>query len=235
MGVAVVLAAAAVAGCSQSTPAPVVSVSQVSIPPGLIGTQHGSTAKTRLQRIVLRRRDVPRSWASMPHQEASDASQTDPVARCGLRSTKGDAILSVNSDDFARGTAKITSSATRYSSEQDVRGDVRALHRPRFLSCLRRDFRRIMSGQLAAGIEMRGFHMTYQPRRAGAPRNVVGSITIRVTAASSVRQATARVAIVFIAGPRLEAMVGAQAINSPVPTRLLDRLTAAVARRADRA
>jgi hypothetical protein len=235
VGVAVLLVAAAVAGCSTSTPAPIV-VPTVNIPQGFTGTGPGqSKAERQLQRVVLTRRDVPRSWATTPHQDDTDATQPNPIARCGLDIPIRDIVANADSADYARGTAKITSSATRYTSERDVRGDVADLHRRGFLTCFRRTFHRGLREQVPPDIELRAFHMTYQQRRPSAPRNVVGTFIIRVTAASTLRQLTMRAALVLITGPRLEAMVMTQCLDTCVPARSLDKMTAAVARRAVRA
>lgn len=95
-----------------------------------------SGLQPQLQLIVLQPADLSAGWKGTPYQpDPSEAADQAAFAKCvGVRSTDADKA-EANSDDFARGDATVSSSATSFRSQSDVDADVAALHSPKLSTC----------------------------------------------------------------------------------------------------
>jgi hypothetical protein len=236
-GALIVAVAIALGGCTATSGSGSVPLTI----PHRLAVHHGAraVAKARLRRIVLTRHDVPRSWLSTPHQDSSssgfDGTQEARILRCmGLHKIAFHGVASVHSADFRRGATRFFSRATRYASERDVRYDVRALRSHKFGICFQRLFRSYLRQITPAGVSIRSANVGFQRPTGHAPRNLVGTMVLRVTAVGTQR-VTAGMSIAVITGPRLEVELETASVNSRMPARLRDRLIAVLARRAARA
>jgi hypothetical protein len=98
------------------------------------------------------------------------------LAKCvGARNTDSDKVAEAHSDNFARGNASISSSATSYRSQNDLDVDVATLHSPRLSPCFKQMMKKQLAASLPAGAAIRSASIKITPGSAGGPANVVAT------------------------------------------------------------
>jgi hypothetical protein len=191
-------------------------------------------ALSQLKKIVLRPADLPAGWKAAPSQPDPNESANDAaLMRCvGARDTDGDKVAEANSDDFTRGDASISSSATSYRSQSDLVSDVATLHSPKLSACFGQMVKKQLAASLPAGATTVSASIKIKPESAGGPANVVatgtGTIEVRVNG----QRVPVYLTVAFITGSLIEAELDAENVGTPVPASMVNRLVATVATRA---
>jgi hypothetical protein len=188
---------------------------------------------SRLQKIVLQPTDLPAGWKGTPYQaDPSAAADQAAFAKCvGVRNTDVDKVAEANSQDFARGDASISSSATSFRSQSDVDADVAALHSSKFAPCVEQLLKKqIVTSLPAATVE--SVSIKIKPGSAGGPTNVVANAAGTIKVSMSGQQVVLYVTNTFITGPLIEADVETDNVGRPVRASLVKSLVASVANRA---
>ncbi len=220
--------AVSLAGCTSST-------SGSGATPTPSGTTSKAPAESELQRILLRSADLPSGWNSTPYQRShnrGDAARQHNLVKCvGGRNTEPDKITEVHSSDFELGTARISSSVSKYKAHSDVAADVAILHSPKVSACTNRLLKAEFSGSLPGGATLRATSIRITPRSGHDPRNVVAVGTGSVKATLNGRSITIYTNVAFIVGRRLESEVDATGVGARVPASITRRMVAIVARR----
>jgi hypothetical protein len=185
----------------------------------------------QLQKIVVQPADLSASWKGTPYQpDPSDAADQAALIKClGVRNTYADKVAEANSDDFTRGDATISSSATSYRSQSDVDADVAAVLSPKFPPCLAKVLKQKIAAQ---GVAVESVSVKITPGSAGGPANVVATGVGTIKISESGQQTVIYNRVAYIIGPLIEAEVDAQNIGAPIPASLLEPLVARVANRA---
>ena len=202
--------------------------------------QHVRSAPRRatLGRVMLRRSDVPRSFAAKPYQGSGGAhSRRDQrvMAHClGIRTTHPDHVASAHSADYPDGTTQLSSSVDSYRRRGDVADDSALVRSPKAVRCLRSDFRRELAGDLPAGASVRNLRLRVSRASGGQPHDVLGAVTGSLVVTGSGHSIPMYLVMTLIAGPYVEAEITGVGIGHRVPIALERRLAAKVARRAAR-
>ncbi len=199
---------------------------------------------TALAQMVVQYGDVP-GWQMSP---TSDLSEGDKLASSddaeeasflsclgGARDTSSDVIGNAYSPEFSSGTSSVSSSATSYRTEDDVRSDDAVLASPKLADCTKSALQGEFQALLPAGDSVTGMTTTYSPRSALDPANVVATMTLIAKATTVGGPVTAYVTQVYIHGPQVEVLVQFDGHNAPFPTALQKAVVAKVAARAAKA
>lgn len=219
--------AAVLAACSNSA-----SSSTSSSPAASSSATPASLAK--LKTIVLQSADLPSDWKGTPHQpDPNDSANNAAMVQCvGARDTKPDEVANADSDDFAHGSASISSNASSFKSQSDLDSDMQMLRSPKLSSCFEQMMRKELTSSLPSGSTIDSASIKIAPGSGGGPSNVVatGTGTIKVTV--NKQQVPVYLTIAFITGPLIEAEVSTENLGSPVPSSVVNPLVSAVATRA---
>jgi hypothetical protein len=194
----------------------------------------GPTGHVALARIPLRRSDLPNGWTGHKHQsdKAGNNAFDQKFADCvGAVGGLG-AVQSVDGPDFDNGLAEISSSATRYASQQQVDKDVSILTGPRAESCLNTALRDMLEKNLPNNADVGSVDIAITSGSAGGPHNVVATATGSITLTENAQTIRLYFDLAFITGPRIEADVDFFNIGTRVDPSLQQQLIAVVARRA---
>jgi hypothetical protein len=193
-----------------------------------------TASPTRLAKIVLQRSDLPIGWKATPYQpHPNDAAGVALLAKCvGVPSRNRGRVGEVNSDDFSRGDADVSSSADSFRSQSGVDSAVAVLRNPKVAPCLEQLAKQQFATMLPAGAKIESVSIKLTPGSAGGPANVVvtglGMIKISVSGQHVVSYSR----IAFITGPLILATVEADTIGSPLSASLMESLIAKIANRA---
>jgi hypothetical protein len=228
---------AVLAGCGGSSSKTASTVGGSSAPSSSSPTESPSASPAplpQLQKIVLQPTDLPAGWKGTPyHADPSDAAYDAAFTRClGMRNTDADKVAEADSDDFARGDATISSSATSYRSQSDVDADVAALHSPKYAPCLERVTKTVVATSLPKGARVESVSVKIALGSAGGPTNVVATAVGAIVVSVSGQLGVSYLTDTFITGPLLEADVVTFNVGRPVRASLVKSLVATVANRA---
>lgn len=234
---AVGCAVTALAACSGSSPtSSSVSGSTASSSSQATPTPAATPATlSQLKKIVLQTADLPKGWKGTPYKpDSSDSTDNAALAKCvGARDTTADQVADAHSDDFALGSATISSDASSFRSQSDLVADKATLRSPKLSSCIDNLLKKQIAASLPAGATVEpSFQVRTGP--SGGPSNVVamGTSTINIDAGGT--QLKAYVTIAFITGPLVEAELDAEDLGAPVPASVMNPLIATVAARANK-
>jgi hypothetical protein len=188
----------------------------------------------QLQKIVLQPADLPAGWKGTPYQaDPSDATYNAAFAKClGMRNTDADKVAEAHSQDFDRGDASISSSATSYRSQSDVDAEVAAWHSPKYAPCLERVTKTVVATSVPTGGRVESVSVKITLGSAGGPTNVVATAVGAIVVSVSGQLVVSYLTDTFITGPLIEADVITSNVGRPVPASLVKSLAAAVANRA---
>jgi hypothetical protein len=196
------------------------------------GTPAASSA-AGLDALLLQRGDLPASWVATPSTSTPDDPSGDAeYARCvgAGGSTAADEIASVQSDDFALGNLRISSSATKYRSHKAVLSDIAQLHQAATPACVKSELQKSLRADFPGlTVDLPTFTLTFGG--AGFPSNVVAIATATVTVRKDGRQLTSYMSMGIIAGKTVEAEVDGFNNDAPVPASTMNSLITKVANR----
>jgi hypothetical protein len=185
--------------------------------------------------MVLRAADLPIGWEGTRYKaDPSGAADQATVAKCiGVRNTDSDKVAEAHSQDFALGTASISSRATSYRSQSDLDDDVAMLRSPKFSSCTTQLVRKVFATSLPAGTTIESVGVKITPGSVGVPANVVatGACTGLIKVRASRQRLLFFIIFAYIRGPLIEAEVDTSTIGAPVPASVTKSLVAMVASR----
>lgn len=188
----------------------------------------------QLKKIVLSAADLPAGWTGTPYKaDPNDAAAGADLYTCmGVRGTDGDLVASADSDDFGRGYATISSSATSYRSQRALDADLAMLRSPKVSGCFEQVAKRQFAANLPPGATIISASFTITPGSAGGPANIAATGTGNITLVVKGQEMRLYLNTVFITGPLIEAEVDADSLGTPVPDSLVQSLAAVVATRA---
>jgi hypothetical protein len=193
-----------------------------------------AVSSARLAKIVLQRSDLPAGWKATPYEpDPNEAAEDAFFARClGVASLHRDRVAEVNSDDFSRGDADISSSADSYRSQSAVDSQVAVLHSPKAAPCFEQLAKQQSATTLPAGAEIESVSLKITPGSAGGPANVVATMGGIIKISANGQHVSLYGSVAFITGPLITAEVDAENPGAPVPASLLAPLIDKVANRA---
>jgi hypothetical protein len=197
----------------------------------------GNGRHIALQRIPLRRGDLPSGWVAhkpKPDDPGSDAFDEQFASCVGAVGGTG-AVSSAKGPDFDNGPAEISSSANRYASQQEIDKDVEILTSPRAESCLNSALHDMLVKTLRGKAQLGAVQLAITAGPNGGPANVAATATGTITLSRAGQSIQLFIDIAFITGPRIEADVEFFDVGAPVDPRLRQQLIQLVARRAARA
>lgn len=192
---------------------------------------------SQLKQIVLRPADLPPGWKGTPHQADSSASAEDATLyKClGARDIDGDKVAEADSEDFARGNATISSSASSYRSQSDLDVIVATIHNPKVSLCLGQSLTKELATSLPAGATVQSASIKITPGSAGGPANVIATGTGTIKVEANGQEITVDMTEAIITGPLIEAEVDTVNVGTaPVPESVVKPLVATVATRASK-
>ena len=192
---------------------------------------------SQLKQIVLRPADLPPGWKGTPHQADSSASADDATLyKClGARDIDGDKVAEADSEDFARGNATISSSASSYRSQSDMDVIVAMIHNPKVSQCLGQALTKEIATSLPAGATVQSASIKITPGSAGGPANVIATGTGTIKVEASGQELTFDMTEAIITGPLIEAEVDTVNVGAtPVPESVVKPLAATMATRASK-
>ena len=192
---------------------------------------------SQLKQIVLRPADLPPGWKGTPYQADSSASAEDATLyKClGVRDIDGDQVAEADSEDFARGNATISSTASSYRSQSDMDFIVAALHNPKVSPCLGQTLTKELATSLPAGATVQSASVKITPGSAGGPANVIATGTGIIKVEASGQELTFDMTETIMTGPLIEAEVDTVNVGAtPVPESVVKPLAATMATRASK-
>ena len=240
--VGLAVAAVAMAGCSSakktaaSTPpsTPPTSASTTASASPTESTSSAPAVTAKLTAIALQATDVPAGFRGTPAEPdpAEAAGQAQLAACLGVRNTYPDRSGSVQSKDFARGDATISSQVNGFRSRDAVDSDIAMLKKPKIDSCYTKLVRAELATSLPSGSTVDALSVHLTPGAGGGPGNVAGLVSAKLTVTVSGQTADVFIDTALISGPRIEAEVDFENVGARVPASVRTPVIAKVAARA---
>lgn len=204
-------------------------------------TQSGSTQtggapdKQALSAMLLQPSDLPAGWtASAPSPNSpTDSAVQAQFAQCvGIRSTEPDKVAESDSSDFGNQNASISSSASSYSSPDDVTTDISAFDNTAKASqCMKTLAQTAMESSLPPNTTIDKVDLKIDRQPSGAPSNMVAQLAATITVTSSGTTLPVYLHIDYVAGKQIEADVDFENVGTPIDTTLESQLVQVVAQR----
>ncbi|MBE7187735.1 hypothetical protein [Jatrophihabitans endophyticus] len=195
----------------------------------------GGPSTATLKSIVVQQSDLPSGWTGTPAPAESthDKDVDAQLAACVGSSDAGeqDQIQQVMSDDFHSGQSTVSSDASSYRSESDVRSQVAQLKNPKAQGCLSSLFRKEIAASLPAGSTIKNIAIRLSTADTGIA-NLIGTANGRITVAAQGRQVTVYIGAGFFIGNRITGQVTFTSIGTPISSAFANPVVKAVAARA---
>lgn len=202
------------------------------------GKSSGTTlTRARMRSALLKRSDLSAGWQS----NRQDSNNGDmPIAlqrrlaKClGEPHAVTRPLSQVGSPSFARGHVQISSSVERYRRRQVAR-DVTSIRNPKAPRCFGEVFRTFLPTVLPSNADLTNVVVHIAKHAHGAPKDVVGLMTVSFDILVSGRQVASNVTETMIAKRNVEADVDTVVIGGRVDRSMQHRLGNVVARRVAR-
>ena len=196
-----------------------------------------STPLTPAQ-INLRAADLPTEWTVAAADTGNSTGGRNEVTQCSgltraqIRAADAAKVAKVESEEFKNGRSSIKSVVETFRSQQVVDRDAAGLVKRTTIRCMAKVFRNVFA-EAVAPAKIVKFSADFAPG-GYATKNVVGTLTMPVTAASDSLQLRFVLQLVFITGPKLEASLFIFGVGAAIPRATRVRAVEAVAARAAR-
>lgn len=226
-GMALLGACGSGAGSSASTTVPVTSPS--------VSTTAAAPGPAQLRAVVVQPADLPPGWtARPPNPSTSQAADSAAFAQCvGAPNTASDVVSIGYSPEFVNGTSVIASTASSFKSPADIQADTAALTNAKAAACFVQVLKARLTATLPKGATVKSVTFKIAPGANGGPDNVIATGTKTMAFTASGHTVTLNDAVVFLAGPRIEAHIDfyseASPISAQVKAAVINNVSARVA------
>jgi hypothetical protein len=143
-------------------------------------TANPAADKTAAESLLLAQADLPAGWNGSPHTtDSSDDADNQKLASCAGASDPAKQTADVNSDDFDKGNAEVSSEVTFAPSHTAFEQDLRALRSSKYETCAKSLFDTLLQAEMtknSPGVTVS--NVTLSP--LGAPTYGEGSVGLRV-------------------------------------------------------
>jgi hypothetical protein len=187
-----------------------------------------------LTKLVVLAADLPTGWKGTPYKDdpASDKLNGELTACLGIRDTTPDEVATAHSEDFSLENASISSQVTSYKNQAAIDSDTAGLSSPKLDECFGKLLRGQASAQgMPAGAKFLDTKVTFTPREATGPQNLVGTINGSLTIQASTQVVKLYLSSALMVGPLIEAEIDFSNVGSPVDAALQAALVEQVAAR----